>query len=303
MAILYLNHGIIETQSEQSVLKFLNEIVILLEKVRENQLQVFVYNQFWDVPTSNGSLRNIVYRLNDRDKIKTLILAIMGVGPYYYDHDMPKDLSISPYVDKSKFAKKLLEICFHDRRELVLSLESELVLKDNQYTVSKNMDSFEIKNVTGLLGLTQYIQSKIYLISIDDVFSLIQEKNIIILDSAKKSSNRHDFQGRYRDVYNGIIALNTELQLLCEGVPAEVRKTIYFTETGFEISEESSKTLENGRYRREREFNIPDIGKKLFEWHIKIGNQTRIHYFIDTINLKIYIGHCGKHLGTSSYNS
>lgn len=303
MTTLYLNHGIIEAQSEQSIIKFLKEIVILVEKVRENHQQLLVYNQFWDIPTSIGPLRNIVYKLNDRDEVKSTILAIMGVGPYYYDDDVQRVLNISPYVDITKFGKKLIEICFKDRRDLVLSLTGELILNNPIYTVSENYDSIEIKNITGQLGLQYFIQSSIQFNSIEDVFDQIEFNNIVILDNAKKSSKRHDFQGRFSDVFDGMVALDIELQLLKEGVPAEVRKKTYFQETGFEISEESSKTLGNEKYRKEREIVVPNMGKKLFEWHIKIGNQTRIHYFIDTINSKIYIGHCGKHLGTSSYNS
>jgi hypothetical protein len=45
-----------------------------------------------------------------------------------------------------------------------------------------------------------------------------------------------------------------------------------------------------------RKYNIPTLGKKIFEWHIKIGIKTRVHFFIDKDNSKIYIGHCGEHL-------
>jgi len=44
-------------------------------------------------------------------------------------------------------------------------------------------------------------------------------------------------------------------------------------------------------------------GNVLFEWHIKIGSETRIHFFIDKEEKKVYIGHCGKHLPIPSYKS
>jgi len=39
----------------------------------------------------------------------------------------------------------------------------------------------------------------------------------------------------------------------------------------------------------------------MFVWHIKIGGETRIHFYIDKEEKKIYIGHCGKHLAVPSY--
>jgi len=88
-----------------------------------------------------------------------------------------------------------------------------------------------------------------------------------------------------------------------EGVSDEVRTKVFFEETGFEISRESDMTLKVRRYRAEREFIVPGLGKQLFEWHVKIGRTIRIHFFIDRDNQKVYIGHCGRHLGTVSYNS
>lgn len=61
--------------------------------------------------------------------------------------------------------------------------------------------------------------------------------------------------------------------------------------------------IQTPKFRRKRELNIPSKGKRLFEWHIKIGRTTRIHYYVDEEDEKVYIGYCGCHLGIPSYNS
>jgi hypothetical protein len=82
-------------------------------------------------------------------------------------------------------------------------------------------------------------------------------------------------------------------------------KKVYFNHSRLEGASdpESPEVLQNPRYRKHREFIIGSKGKALFDWHIKIGNETRIHFYIDREAKKIYIGHCGKHLPVPSYKS
>ena len=143
------------------------------------------------------------------------------------------------------------------------------------------------------------------LMSIQDVFMKIEEEreSLIILTSARKSANRHNFKGNFTVVYNLLLALQ-DFELNSDSHEmSESREDYFYRNTGFQISKESATTLDVKRFRQEREFIIPGEGKKLFEWHIKIGNDTRIHYYVDKTDEKIYVGHCGAHLGTVSFNS
>jgi hypothetical protein len=90
---------------------------------------------------------------------------------------------------------------------------------------------------------------------------------------------------------------------LLEGVPDRQRAEVFLQQTGFEISGESSEVLKNPGFRKHREFVTGAKGILLFDWHIKIGSETRIHFYIDKKEKKIYIGHCGKHLPVPSYKS
>jgi hypothetical protein len=68
------------------------------------------------------------------------------------------------------------------------------------------------------------------------------------------------------------------------------------------ISGESSATLENGKYARQREFIHPTLGKRLFEKHIKnIPNAKRMYILADFNNNKVSIGYFGRHLPTVKY--
>jgi len=68
------------------------------------------------------------------------------------------------------------------------------------------------------------------------------------------------------------------------------------------ISGESSATLENGKYARQREFKHPTLGKILFEKHVKnFPNAKRMHILADFNNNKVAIGYFGSHLPTVKY--
>ncbi|MCF6345245.1 MAG: hypothetical protein L3J00_02105 [Thiomicrorhabdus sp.] len=68
------------------------------------------------------------------------------------------------------------------------------------------------------------------------------------------------------------------------------------------ISGESSATLENGKYARQREFIHPTLGKRLFEKHVKnFSNAKRMHILADFNKNKVSIGYFGRHLPTVKY--
>lgn len=131
---------------------------------------------------------------------------------------------------------------------------------------------------------------------------LEKDETIVILEEAKKSAYKHNFKNRYTDVYESIIGLKIFLEELKNNRSLLEISIIYKNEIRFEISPESSSTLKIRRYRQKREFKI-EGDTYLFEWHIKIGHETRIHFYVDKDKEKIYIGHCGQHLPIPSYNS
>lgn len=68
------------------------------------------------------------------------------------------------------------------------------------------------------------------------------------------------------------------------------------------ISGESSATLENRKYARQREFIHPTLGKRLFEKHIKnFPNAKRMHILADFNSNKVSIGYFGNHLPTKNH--
>ena len=66
-------------------------------------------------------------------------------------------------------------------------------------------------------------------------------------------------------------------------------------ESGVRFSKESSQTMD--RYGAERIFRHQGESRKM-EMHIKVGQNLRIYFDIDTENKKIIIGYCGRHLHT-----
>lgn len=308
MSIFYLNHSVLQYQNEeQGVKDKLKEIVDLINYLKKEQHQLFVFSEVWNIPILGTTLRSFLHRMTNREEAKLIVISLVNTGPFYYEGAASSNLNVNPIVPKDHYVYKLLTICFNNNHPLVLSLNEEKDLVERKYQISENRIFHEVDNYISRDELPEYFQTIDNPADINNVFEILDQKrsNIIILEKAKKSAKQHNFQGRFLDVLKAIYALeDIELRFLLEGVPDEVRTKIFLEETGFEISRESDATLKVRRYKMEREFMVPALGgKKLFEWHVKIGNSVRIHYYIDRENGSVYIGHCGRHLGTASYNS
>lgn len=286
---------------------YLNEIVSIKSHVRKNKEQLLFYQNFWNMDFCRVNIKDYIFKMKNRECAKEIINSVMN-GPYYYDCALTEDVIINPKVDKDCFGNMLLGICLNDGQDKIISLREEKDLCSQCYKMLKNNGrAASIQNLIGYETINEYFENKITFKTIGDVFDRMEAdfKNVIILEEAKKSAKKHDFRNCYGDVYNGISALiAVELPLIIEGKSDEVRKKKFLETCKLEISRESEETLNIERYRKEREFVIPKLGKVLFEWHIKVdGSNTRIHYYIDKKKRKIYIGHCGRHLGTAGYKS
>ncbi|MBG9611823.1 hypothetical protein ABE15_00925 [Bacillus cereus] len=221
----------------------------------------------------------------------------MNSGPYFSSAPSSRPM-IQPNFSSS-FCEEILFSCFEDSQEHIVSLQNENCLTSENYTVTHNSNSLDVKNHIGLSSLTNFFESQLTLRSINDVFKEIDKRTnkIKLLSEAIKSARLHNFHRKFSDVLSTILALETvDLALLKEGTNDIARMKAYQSSTGFKISGESEETLNKDRYEAQRTFVIPGMGKRLFEWHIKIGIDIRIHYYIDKENDLVYIGHCGKHL-------
>jgi hypothetical protein len=303
MSKVYFNHSLLEGASDPEVARLVVEIVELKNAL--GAVPLYVYEHFWSINIQSGSLRSFLTLRHNRDRAKVIILALMYNGPHFHDSPTAKEVTTKPKVSETGFGKKLLYICFNDRQGYVLSLAGEKILIHATYTVSGPEESLVVVNLVGIDRLQRQLLEQRVFHSIEEVFQEINRANpaIDILPNARKSARRHNFKGAYPDVYKAITALERELSLLLEGVTDRHRMERFVQETGFEISGESIEVLNNPRYRKHREFVIGSKGNVLFEWHIKIGSETRVHFFIDKEDKKIYIGHCGKHLPIPSYKS
>lgn len=306
MSTLYLNHNILINQvNYQKVLEKLIEIAKINKIITDMGYKQHIYSDIWSIQILNTTLSQLIYKLDDRDEVTIAILALINCGPYYFRDDEVKIVNIIPPVENESFSEELLNICFKDKQELIHSISDENQLTDIKYLIRDESEEHEVNNLIGLDGINTFFKDKFVPNKIEDVITQInkEQQNIVFLDSARKSAEMHDFMGRFIDVYKAINALNGELELIKKGINTFERQQSFTQITGFEISAESDRTMRNRKYKREREFLIQNRGVEIFEWHIKIGNKTRIHYFIDVINDIIYVGHCGKHLGTATYNS
>lgn len=296
---IYFNHSALEGIENEQVSVYLNELLLLAGLVRDNNYELRFSDKLWDLALKRNKLSNYMYDMNKSDEVKPFLIAAMSSGPYYNEVEVEERLNIVPTIQSGTSPERILYRCLNDSHSLILSLDNEPLLVENKYEIHSNKQSIEVKNIIGETPLLDYFRSEISFKTIDEVFGRLEElkPEIIILESAKKSAKLHNFYGNYIHVFNTLVALaDIEFALLGEGVNDELRKKEFYKQSGFEISGESSKTMQKTTCVRQREYLVPEKGKKIFEWHIKIGTKTRIHYYLDLESRKVYIGHCGKHL-------
>ncbi|WP_146189985.1 hypothetical protein [Paenibacillus elgii] len=298
MTNFYLNHNYLTAKSSYDIQEYINEIARFLPLLRLNNFGLKIREDIWSICLLDGvSFFNYLHQNSGKDEVVAFILGIMNSGPYFSSTPSLR-ATINPTF-QSQLCEELLLSCFEDNQRYILSLENEECLTHANYTVFGATHSLEIQNCIGLARVEHFFENNLILKCIEDVYDQIniRSKKVKVLPSAWKSAKLHNFYGRYPEVLYTILALETiDLTLLKGNINDKERVKEYKAETGFEISRESNGTLNRKRYEAQRLFVIPGLGRKLFEWHIKIGPYTRIHYYIDVETEMIYIGHCGKHL-------
>lgn len=305
---MYLNHGCLINATTDTLGEKLKELQELIFKLREQQWSLAVIRDFWNVPINGGTLVEYMRSNYSKEKQLISILGVMNAGPYFdlekiYETD--NSLEIKPKIENSEFEYPFLLTCFINGQKHITSFNQPIYLQHEQFIVGLSDMKAEVLNSIGLQGVSRTFLQMLSFQSIEEVFNRVEEDNanIIILPDARKSARRHAFKGKYLKVYKLICALY-EIELSGDYKRVSEKKEIdFYKVTSCEMSPESPETLKVRRYRQEREFVVPNRGKELFEWHIKIGHDTRIHFFVDEEKKKLYIGHCGAHLGTVSYNS
>lgn len=304
--ILYFNHSLLESSNWDDMVDYLIEAASLNNICINMGWTMSYWSHIWSLKVCGQSFNSYLGNLDKKEVAQVMSQAILN-GPYYEDKSISTGFTIEPKLNQSGYLEQLLFNCYSDKQDVIASLKDEIELRESEYLLNGQAGEYKIQNRKGEDEMISLINERLSFNCIDEVFSELSSRNenIVILRSAIKSAKKHDFRGSYGIVFMGIEALyNIELNNIIEGMNDERRKIDFYSKTIIEISGETDDTLGIERYKKEREFTVPGIGKKLFEWHLKIdGNNTRVHYYIDKTNKKLYIGHCGKHLGTSNYNS
>tara|TARA_B110000211_G_C14092071_1_gene559736 strand:+ start:8718 stop:9677 length:960 start_codon:yes stop_codon:yes gene_type:complete len=194
-----------------------------------------------------------------------------------------------------------------------ISFPSQEYWLQNPIPIIKNWDSYNewkedlinVPNIFSLDHLETYIAeitnarktNKAYLSSLNikdnhDFPNLIFCKNVLKNFSSSVVSI-NDF-AKIQDVLkklNGAILTSNNLDDLKLGLDLS-------------ISGESKTTMERAKYARQREFEHPDLGKVIFEQHVKnFEGGKRMHILADFTCKKISIGYFGSHLPTVNHHS
>lgn len=119
--------------------------------------------------------------------------------------------------------------------------------------------------------------------------------NLIFCDAVREQLQSLDAENpRLQHVKNWFLDLEAYCQTWTDGA--------FKTENLRNVSPESTVTLQNKKYSRERTFICPDGKERIFSWHAKLSSGWRI-YFFPQEQRKIIIGYVGCHLPTVKYSN
>lgn len=298
MDYIYFNHRGLEDSDEDNLQILLQEMSNKISICRDNNLTVGFYKEIYNIPLINFNSTFINY-ICSNDKYRdfcTLIIKYIDENIIY-----PCVNCENLYKENLDFRQWFLNVCVQDNISSFISLSNDIILNEVLYTESKK----SISNYIDIDSLKNFINSKTnYYASITKVFNDIADKysdKITILPSARSSANQISSNSKaYNNIYCAMEGLVTIILPTNNNTLTKEISDNYYKNTSFKISKESQKTANLPRCRRRRTFTI-DGNSYLFLNHVKIGNDIRIHYYI--LDNKLYIGHCGKHLPTSTSRS
>ncbi|BAK15702.1 hypothetical protein MKY51_12025 [Solibacillus sp. FSL R5-0691] len=301
-----LNHGCFVDIQKDFVLERFKELTMLINFLREKDCVISITEDLWSINVEGSTLQKLVHERMEKDTTLVTIITVMNSGPYFQfvqNFDGYEELITNPKVLKNTFEYNYLYSNVLDNCFPIISFENPKYITEDNYVYNVNGLNGDISNYLGLSKLEEYFLNSLRFSNISEVFEKINEEfpNIKILSSAIKSAQRHNFQGNQYKVYEAFKGLNNFERL--PAMSGEQREERFYEATKMKISPETKATMDVDRYKKQRTFSIPGKQSEIFEWHVKIGNNTRIHYYFDEEDDIIYIGHCGKHLGTVSYKS
>ncbi len=91
------------------------------------------------------------------------------------------------------------------------------------------------------------------------------------------------------------------LNLLNSHIATSSNLADLITKTGLDISDESRSTSTNPKFRRQRMFDHPELGRSYFGLHVKnFRDAKRLYFLPDFDNKRVCVGYFGNHLGTTS---
>lgn len=306
MSNFLFNHGcLINEDDDQLDLKLLS-LAKIIEELKKKETTLSIVDTLWNIQTKNGLLADYI-RKGKHEKSILIVQSLMSSGPFFSmneDFTNFEQLTIAPSVPTNSFGYNFLysNVLLEETKNII-SFEQPVYLESPFYKYSVENLRGEVLNILGVEKLFKHFNDIQNFTCISDVFAQVESdfSNVIILNQAKKSAQRHNFHGSYSKVYIAFKGLSEiETKPLSR---EETRESRFQKNTGLEISGESQSTLSRPRLKAEREFMVQGLGKVLFEWHVKISNHTRIHYYYDQERELMYVAHCGYHLETSNYNS
>jgi hypothetical protein len=121
---------------------------------------------------------------------------------------------------------------------------------------------------------------------------------LVILDRARDSARRWTLDCSEATLFKALVQLEAYATALDEGLSRELAAERYHKTSSIEMSRESGAVERSPTCKRQREIEVPGLGKQYFDMHAKPGARTRIHIWTALVAGKhvVYVGHCGDHL-------
>lgn len=291
---IYFNHKGLELAQEDNLADLLYEIADFIDVCKNNDIALCFYKHLFSV-NLGFTESNIIDYINREKKYLSFCYFFIE----YIANNLKYPVNDSYCENDSDIQQYLtwfLNLCKNNKQNLFLSLTNDNFFYKEQY----NVEDFLIDNYKNIEKFKEYCDSIPKFSSIINVVDYINNKyqnKIQFLSTARKSSRQISNDNitcvqickAFESLINIVLPYENHL-------PKNIVNK-FEQESGFKISKESEKTINNSFCREKRTFNILNE-PYVFDNHIKIDDKIRIHYYIKDGN--IYIGHCGKHLPTAT---
>ena len=298
MASLLLNHGLVEGVAHRPVAdtaRSVGDVMAVLRRARRfwPMATLYVHDDLWNVPAeADTPFRTWAARNAGRPELRDLIQNLLRAcdeGPYLSAlavDDLGLVDDIEPWPEHaSDTVVAVVErglhhhLAFPGALAWVVSMGTDC-LPEPEYRGRRGAAAAGLGNLLSAEAASEALAAAAEgdLATRRDVLDRVAQScpRVRFLDRVVKGIDRSLIDVPLPKLYAALVGLEAYARAIEQ---EQSPKHAYETETGIDVSDESTTVHNNPNLRRQLEFQVPgEAGRTVFGYHAKVGYSTRIHF-------------------------